>query len=87
MRPGLVALLLLAQSIVGGLTALVRGGAWDAEEQANCDRVSQSVDANAAPLLEGLERQARQRFGRSFAELSPEEVVQLSMSIQVQGGR
>ena len=47
---------LVALSLMGGLTAPVRAGAWDAEEQANCDRVSQSVDANAAPVLEALER-------------------------------
>jgi hypothetical protein len=78
---------LLALALMGGLTAPVRAGGWDPVEDASCDRVSQSVDANAAPVLEALERQARQRFGRSFADLNPEQMVQLSMSIQVQGGQ
>jgi hypothetical protein len=67
------------------VAAPVLAGAGDAEEQANCDRVSQIVDGNAAPVLEALERQARERFGRSFAELTQEQMVQLAMSTQAQG--
>ncbi|MCS5700487.1 gluconate 2-dehydrogenase subunit 3 family protein [Cyanobium sp. FGCU-52] len=78
-------MLLLSQSIVAELTAPVRAAPWDAEEQANCDRVSQIVEENSAPVLEALERQARERFGRSFAELSPEQMVQLSMSSGAEG--
>jgi hypothetical protein len=77
--------LLLSLLVVDGLVAPLRAASWDAEEQANCDRVSQIVEDNSASVREALERQARQRFGRSFAELSPEQMVQLSMTSGVEG--
>lgn len=57
----------------------------DAEEQANCDRVSQLVEENSAPVKEALERLARERFGLSFSELSPEQVVQLALAANGEG--
>jgi len=57
----------------------------DAEEQANCDRVSRIVEENSAPVREALERLARQRFGRGLSELSPEQLMQLSLAAPVEG--
>lgn len=76
------AVLLLA---IGGLGEAARGMPSDAQEQANCDRVSQITEANAAPVMATLERLARERFGRGFSELSPEQVVQLAQGANVEG--
>lgn len=77
--------LLLALVVAAGSEAPVPAVPWDAEEQANCERVSRSVEADSAPVREALERLARERFGRSFAELSMDQVVQLSMAANVEG--
>ena len=57
----------------------------DPEEQANCERVSQITNDNAAPVMEALERLARERYGRSFAELTADQVVALSRLVNVEG--
>jgi hypothetical protein len=57
----------------------------EADEEANCARVSQLVEANAAPAFQDLERLARKHFGRSFAELTVEQVVQISGLSKVTG--
>ena len=62
-----------------------RAALSEAEEEANCQRVSQIVTANAAPVQEALERLARQRYGRSFFELSPEQLMALAMAANVEG--
>ncbi|MGB5134904.1 MAG: hypothetical protein WBN89_06990 [Prochlorococcaceae cyanobacterium] len=70
---------------VGAVGGPVRAVPLDAEEQANCDRVSRIVEANSAPVQEALERLARQRFGRGLSELSPEQLMQLSLAANVEG--
>lgn len=55
------------------------------EEEANCRRVSQIVTANSAPVHEALETLARQRYGRSFSELTPEQVMALATAARVEG--
>ncbi|MDM7954241.1 MAG: hypothetical protein QUV07_13645 [Cyanobium sp. CZS 25K] len=62
------------------------GGPSDAEEEANCRRVSEIVTANSAPVQEALERLARQRYGRPFSELSPEQLMALAMAANAEGG-
>lgn len=57
----------------------------DAEEEANCQRVSEIVTANSAPVQEALERLARQRYGRPFSDLSPEQLMALAMAANVEG--
>lgn len=57
----------------------------DAKEEANCQRVSEIVTANAAPVQEALERLARQRYGRPFSEVSPEQLMALAMAANVEG--
>lgn len=57
----------------------------EAEEEANCQRVSQIVTANSAPVLDALESLARQRYGRAFSELTPEQVMALAMAARVEG--
>ncbi|WP_043325754.1 hypothetical protein [Cyanobium gracile] len=61
------------------------GGPSDAEEEANCQRVSEIVTANAAPVQEALERLAWQRYGRPFSELSPEQLMGLATAANVEG--
>lgn len=56
-----------------------------ADEEANCARVTQMVEANAAPAFQELERLARRHFGRSFAELTVEQVIQISRLSKVTG--
>jgi len=83
---GLLALLLLGQPFGGAWWATpARGAPSDAEEEANCARVSQVTAENAAPVMEALERLARERYGRGFSELTPEQVVQLSLAANVEG--
>jgi hypothetical protein len=62
-----------------------RAALSEAEEEANCQRVSQIVTANSAPVQEALEWLARQRYGRGFFELSPEQVMALAMAAKVEG--
>ena len=62
-----------------------RAALSEAEEEANCQRVSQIVIANSAPVQEALERLARQRYGRAFFELSPEQLMALAMAANVEG--
>ncbi|WP_254944568.1 gluconate 2-dehydrogenase subunit 3 family protein [Cyanobium sp. AMD-g] len=57
----------------------------EAEEEANCRRVSQIVTAHSAPVLAALESLARQRYGRSFSELTPEQAMTLAMAARVEG--
>ena len=85
---GLLALLLLAPPLGGTWWATpARSAPSDAEEEANCARVSQVTAENAAPVLQVLERLARERYGRGFSELTPEQVVQLSQGANVEGGQ
>ncbi|MBM5823156.1 MAG: gluconate 2-dehydrogenase subunit 3 family protein [Cyanobacteria bacterium K_Offshore_surface_m2_011] len=60
-------------------------GPSEAEEAANCERVSQIVTANSASVQEALEARARQRYGRAFAELSPEQMMAVSMAAGAEG--
>jgi len=62
-----------------------RAALSEAEEEANCQRVSQIATANSAPVQEALEGLARQRYGRSFFELSPEQLMALAMAANLQG--
>lgn len=73
-------LLLVAHSGAPG-----RAAPNDAEEQANCEQVTRDVTENSAPVLEALERLAQQRHGRSFSELTPEQMMQLSLTARVAG--
>ena len=78
-----MSLLLLLAIPLAPAAAQIRPG--DAEEEANCARVSQMVEANSAPVLQELERLARQRFGRRFDELTPEQLIQLTRVARVEG--
>jgi hypothetical protein len=78
-----LSLLLLLAIPLSPAAAQIRPG--DAEEEANCARLSQMVEANAAPVLQELERLARQRFGRRFDELTPEQMMQLTRVARVEG--
>jgi hypothetical protein len=78
-----LSLLLLLAIPLAPAAAQIRPG--DAEEEANCARVSQMVEANSAPVLQELERLARQRFGRRFDELTPEQLIQLTRVARVEG--
>lgn len=62
-----------------------RAALSEAEEDANCQQVSQIVTENSAPVQEALERLARQRYGRAFFELGPEQVMALAMAANVEG--
>lgn len=92
-RPGLVVLPLVvfwcvvlgSSSPSHSLPSEGRATLSEEEEEANCQRVSQIVTANSAPVLEALESLARQRYGRSFAELTPEEAMTLAMTARVEG--
>lgn len=57
-----------------------RAAPSDAEEQTNCEQVRRNATSHSAPVLEVLERLAQQRHGRSFAELTPEQMMQLSLT-------
>lgn len=64
----------------------LEGGQLEAAaEEANCARVSQLVEANAEPAMLELERLARQRFGRGFSELTPEQLIQITRLSKVEG--
>lgn len=80
-------LMLLAGLMVtlSGASVPARSQLSDVEEEANCRRVSTLVDDNSAPVKDALERLARERFGRSLSELSPEQLVQLAMGANVEG--
>ena len=92
-HPGWVVLLLVAScfTVLGSTSPAHsqarqgRAALSEAEEEANCQRISQIVTANAAPVQEALERLARQRYGRSFFELSPEQLMALAMAANVEG--
>jgi hypothetical protein len=75
--------LLLAAAQSGPAPAQPRPG--PVEEEANCVRVAAMVEANAAPVLRELERLARQRHGRGFAALDPEQVLELTRLVGVTG--
>ncbi|MFN6338587.1 MAG: hypothetical protein ACK41W_07670, partial [Cyanobacteriota bacterium] len=66
-------------------SAPLRAAPSEAEEEANCARVNQFVEANAAPALEALDRLARQRYGRGFTELTPEQVEVVARGSTVSG--
>lgn len=91
--PGWVALLLVVSCLAAlGSSSPAhsqpregRAALSEAEEEANCQRVSQTVTANSAPVQEALERLARQRYGRSLSELSPEQLMALAMAATVEG--
>ncbi|MEA5414909.1 hypothetical protein [Synechococcus sp. BA-132 BA5] len=51
----------------------------------NCQRVSQVVTDNSAPVRDALETLARQRYGRALSELSPTKVMALAMAATVEG--
>ena len=57
----------------------------DADEEANCARVSQMVEANSAPAFQQLERLAQQRFGKSFSELTVDQIIVISSQSKVTG--
>lgn len=91
-RPGLVVPLVIIWWVVLGssspshsLPGEGRATSGEAEEEANCQRVSQIVTANSAPVQEALESLARQRYGRAFSELTPEQVMALAMAARVEG--
>lgn len=64
----------------------LEGGQLEAAaEEANCARVSQLLEANAEPAMLELERLARQRFGRGFSELTPEQLIQITRLSKVEG--
>ena len=64
----------------------LEGGQLEAAaEEANCARVSQLVEANAEPAMLELERLARQRFGRGFSDLTPEQLIQITRLSKVEG--
>jgi hypothetical protein len=92
-HPGWVVLLLVASSfaVLGSSSPAHsqsrqgRAALSEAEEEANCQRVSQIVTANSAPVQEALEGLARQRYGRAFSELSPEQLMALAMAANVAG--
>ena len=94
-RPGLVVLpLVVSWFVVLGvsvpshsLPSEGRATPSEAEEEANCQRVSQIVTANSAPVQEALESLARQRYGRAFSELTPEQVMALAMAPTAVQGR
>ena len=56
----------------------------DAVEEANCEQVSRIKSENSAPVMEALERLARERYGRGFSDLTPEQVVQLSLTANLE---
>ena len=77
-------LLQLLAMWIGPVTTPAYALPLDAEEQANCDRVSRILEENSAPVNEALERLARQRFGRGFSELSPDQMMQLSLGANLE---
>lgn len=92
-RPGLVVLLLVVSwFLVLGFSSPShsqpsegREAPSEAEEEANCQRVSEIVTAHSAPVQEALQSLARQRYGRAFSELTPEQVITLAMAARVEG--
>lgn len=84
--PALPLLLLAGQlSLAANLAGPSHSAPSDAEEEAVCEQVSRNTTENSAPVMEALERLARQRYGRPFSELTPEQVMQLAMVADVQG--
>jgi hypothetical protein len=77
-------LLPLLAGWIGAVTTPVYALPLDAEEQANCDRVSRILEENSAPVDEAMEQLARQRFGRGFSELSPDQMMQLSLGTNLE---
>jgi hypothetical protein len=77
-------LLPLLAGWIGAVTTPVYALPLDAEEQANCDQVSRILEENSAPVAEAMERLACQRFGRGFSELSPDQMMQLSLGANLE---